>query len=72
MIETILETYQDQFISVVTGESEVLDHAKFYDELYDYFVDSGIMSYVDSADPYNWIDEKLTEHFLKTTLTYWR
>ena len=70
MIETILETYQDQFISVVTGESEVLDHAEFYDELYDFFVDSGLMLYVDSSDPYNWIDEKLTEHYLKNTLTY--
>ena len=54
----------------MSGESEVLDHAEFYDELYDYFVDSGIMSYVDSSDPYNWIDDQLTEHYLKNTLTY--
>ena len=67
MLKTILDDYQDQFISVVTGESEVLDHAEFYDELYDFFVDSGIMLYVDSSDPYNWIDEKLTEYF---NLTY--
>jgi len=69
-LDSIVERYPSELESVLTGNSFLYDHDKFYDELYEYFVTGagrGEMPYgvikARDGDPDQWITEYLEQEF---------
>ena len=69
-LDSIVERYPTELESVLTGNSFLYDHDKFYDELYEYFVTGagrGEMPYgvakARDGDPDEWITEYLEQEF---------
>ena len=69
-LDSIVERYPTELESVLTGNSFLYDHDKFYDELYEYFVTGagrGEMPYgvakARDGDPDEWITEYLEQEY---------
>ena len=69
-LDSIVERYPTELESVLTGNSFLYDHDKFYDELYEYFVTGagrGEMPYgvakARDGDPDQWITEYLEQEY---------
>ena len=69
-LDSIVERYPSELESVLTGNSFLYDHDKFYDELYEYFVTGagrGEMPYgvakARDGDPDQWIAEYLEQEY---------
>ena len=69
-LDSIVEKYPTELESILTGNSFLTDHDKFYDELYEYFVTGagrGEMPYgvakARDGDPDQWITEYLEQEY---------
>jgi hypothetical protein len=69
-LDSIVERYPTELESVVIGNSSLIDHNKFYNELYEYFVTGagrGEMPYgvakAQDGDPDQWITEYLEQEY---------
>jgi len=66
-LDDIVEKHADAMASVMDGETSLYDHQEFYDELYDYFINSGEMPYgiakARDGDPDQWIQEYLENEY---------
>ena len=69
-LDSIVERYPTELESILTGNSFLTDHDKFYNELYEYFVTGagrGEMPYgvakAQDGDPDQWITEYLEQEF---------
>ena len=66
-LDDIVEKHADAMSSVMNGETSLYDHQEFYDELYEYFVNSGEMPYgiakARDGDPDQWIQEYLESEY---------
>ncbi len=69
-LDSIVDRYESELESVLTGNSFLYDHDKFYDELYEYFVTGagrGEMPYgiakARDGDPDQWITEYLEQEY---------
>ena len=66
-LDDIVEKHADAMSSVMNGETSLYDHQEFFDELYDYFVNSGEMPYgiakARDGDPDQWIQEYLESEY---------
>lgn len=66
-LDTILNKYPEEFKSVMMGQSMLYDHDKFFDELYDWFVNSGEMPYgiakARDGDPDQFIQDYLEQEY---------
>ena len=66
-LDNILNKYPEEFKSVMMGQSMLYDHDKFFDELYDWFVNSGEMPYgiakAREGDPDQFIQDYLEQEY---------
>ena len=69
-LDSIVERYPTELESIVIGNSSLIDHDKFYNELYEYFVTGagrGEMPYgvakAQDGDPDQWITEYLEQEY---------
>ena len=66
-LDTILNKYPEEFKSVMMGQSMLYDHDNFFDELYDWFVNSGEMPYgiakAREGDPDQFIQDYLEQEY---------
>ena len=66
-LDSILNKYPEEFKSVMMGQSMLYDHDKFFDELYDWFVNSGEMPYgiakAREGDPDQFIQDYLEQEY---------
>ena len=66
-LDNILAKHREAFESVMMGQSMLYDHDTFFDELYEYFVNSGEMPYgiakAREGDPDQWIQEYLEQEY---------
>lgn len=69
-LDSIVERYPTELESIITGNSFLMDHDKFYNELYEYFVTGagrGEMPYgvakAQDGDPDQWITEYLEQEY---------
>ena len=66
-LDDIVDKHADAMASVMNGETSLYDHQEFYDELYDYFLNSGEMPYgiakARDGDPDQWIEEYLQDEY---------
>ena len=66
-LDNILAKHRESFESVMMGQSMLYDHDTFFDELYEYFVNSGEMPYgiakAREGDPDQWIQEYLEQEY---------
>jgi len=66
-LDNILAKHRESFESVMRGESALYDHNEFFDELYEYYVNSGEMPYgiakARDGDPDQWIQEELDREY---------
>ena len=66
-LDNILAKHREAFESVMMGQSMLYDHDNFFDELYDWFVNSGEMPYgiakAREGDPDQWIQEYLEQEY---------
>ena len=66
-LDTILNKYSEEFKSVMMGQSMLYDHDNFFDELYDWFVNSGEMPYgiakAREGDPDQFIQDYLEQEY---------
>ena len=66
-LDNILAKHREAFESVMMGQSMLYDHDTFFDELYEYFVNSGEMPYgiakARDGDPDQWIQEYLEQEY---------
>ena len=64
-LDSILNKYPEEFKSVMMGQSMLYDHDNFFDELYDWFVNSGEMPYgiakAREGDPDQFIQDYLEQ-----------
>ena len=66
-LDSILNKYPEEFKSVMMGQSMLYDHDNFFDELYDWFVNSGEMPYgiakAREGDPDQFIQDYLEQEY---------
>ena len=66
-LDDIVDKHANAMASVMNGETSLYDHQEFYDELYDYFLNSGEMPYgiakARDGDPDQWIEEYLQDEY---------
>jgi len=66
-LDNIIAKHREPFESVMRGESALYDHQEFFDELYEYYVNSGEMPYgiakARDGDPDQWIQEELDREY---------
>ena len=70
ILDSIVERYPTELESIVIGNSSLIDHDQFYNELYEYFVTGagrGEMPYgvakAQDGDPDQWITEYLEQEY---------
>ena len=66
-LDNIIAKHRESFESVMRGESALYAHDELFDELYEYYVNSGEMPYgiakARDGDPDQWIQEELDREY---------